>query len=390
MKQRKDEKFFTKRQKIYNDKLTQKMQSKTVMGSKSGKVPNLTMRNKTSNGKRQILGNNNRRMPERNRSNNHNISRTQNTLEERERETEVVVGAVSVSEHKEVKKRAHVRKESPIIKPHKTINKHPSASDLNSNNYEIIDIKNAYNDNPQLETINMINTDEKSIFENEQEHKELRSESGKLEKILSKPYANDVPNTKSRKDEIDNLSLSSHRPTGSEDKGANSSIYGKLESFRDSKISSIVTTPDWKYTGLYKLFNLQYQNYMTNNPKIVGNELKVTEIPKPLSEFIFDKYNDDATVPKPDIFKDSQASIALKYIKKGLKGKINKTYAQDDSSSDEGYQNESNESFAGKCRKYFLRGMDTLKYLMGLLNLHKNYSKILYAYRQNNNEDIMK
>jgi hypothetical protein len=177
-----------------------------------------------------MLGNN-RRLHERDRSSIRSISQGQDRHEENK--NNIMIAVASTPNHQNLNNVITVREESPIIKTRNGLNKHPSAGALPHDTIETVYSRNAYNDRPHPDTTNMVNTDEKSIFELEQK----KSKTGKVGEILQKPYTNEGLNTKPKNDEIENLYLLSDRPTTFGDKAANSSIYGNLESFRDSKLS---------------------------------------------------------------------------------------------------------------------------------------------------------
>jgi hypothetical protein len=81
------------------------------------------------------------------------------------------------------------------------LNRHSSASGLHHDTFETVYSRNAYNEGQHPDTANMVNTDEKSIFELEQQ----KSKTGKVGEILQKPYTNEELNTKPDKDEIENF-----------------------------------------------------------------------------------------------------------------------------------------------------------------------------------------
>jgi len=187
------------------------------------------------------------------------------------------------------------------------------------------------------------------------------------------------------------LSLSSHRLNNEIENRINASLYGKPESSaRDSKSSANSVNLDWTSTGLWKLFNLQYQEHNRGHPLIKNGELVVTRINESLSDFIYRNNASKKSIKKSqNMLNDIESAVALKFIKKGLKVRLNKTIP-DDSSDENKYQNQSDYDFALECKKYFEVGIETLRYLMNLLGLIKNYSKIASAYSSNNYEDVMK
>ena len=52
--------------------------------------------------------------------------------------------------------------------------------------------------------------------------------------------------------------------------------------------------------------------------------------------------------------------------------------------------NETEKEFLKKVDNYFNYGMETLRYLMDLMNANGRFNKILQAYDRNNIEDVMK
>ena len=259
-----------------------------------------------------------------------------------------------------------------------TINKDQLVT-IEASKADTIQTRNAYNDSVQyLGSGQIVNKDEKSIFESNSQKinsMEENSEKGNVIKIIPDPYSNREETKKVKVADQENASMNSSRVNNSIEKGTISSLQGKLESFRDSNRSLSTTLPDWKYSGLYRFFTLLYQENSIGWPRIEEGKIYLTKTYKPLSEFVFEKYYENplpTPLEKSDILKDSQASIALKYIKQGLKRELNKTLPGEETSSEGGYLNESQQDFNYNWqKKYFQIGMDTLKYLMSLLSLHK-------------------
>ena len=107
-------------------------------------------------------------------------------------------------------------------------------------------------------------------------------------------------------------------------------------------------------------------------------KLQLTTLSKTLSDYIFDKYYEEKIQIRADrikdILKDVHASFGLKYIKRGMKERYSQSLQDDGESSDDNkYKNESDEDFLAKVGNYFYLGMETLKYLMDLMNLNKNF-----------------
>ena len=224
---------------------------------------------------------------------------------------------------------------------------------------------------------------------------DLRSESGKVEKVLQSHRTKEDPVVQSRKDEAEEFSLFSHRFQNVKHNRADSSLFDKLESsMKESKASSIGPGIDWASTGLYRLFNLQYQEHARGHPVIKDHKLIVTSLSKTLADFVFERYSSSKkNQDKEDsraILNDVQANVGLKYIKEGIKKRFNRASIGDDSSDDNRYKNESDSDFDKKVQNYFKLGMETLRYLMDLLSLNKNYIKIINSYNPEVYEDVMK
>lgn len=240
-----------------------------------------------------------------------------------------------------------------------------------------------------------------SIFEVEEETKnipnadtERRSECNERAMNIQPPLEintsmrnNDISLVKSKKEETDELSLySSKAPTNQ----LKSSVLGLGEESMTAKPDS-KSNIDWITTGLYRIFKNLYQKYSTGFPKIENKALKLTAIPITLSDHLFDKYYEEKILNRSDrrkdILKDVHAEAGLKYIKRNLSYRYG---AKDQSQINESELDQSFAEFNKVVQNYYQLGMETLKYLMDLLNLSKNYERVLQAYDRNSYEDVLK
>ena len=189
-------------------------------------------------------------------------------------------------------------------------------------------------------------------------------------------YAEDMYNVQSRKDPSEELSLFSQKANNPIIK---SSLNGGVESsLRESRASSLSSHQDWFSTGLYNVFLLNYNKEKGEIPIVHEGKLQLTTLSKTLSDYIFDKYYEEKIQIRADrikdILKDVHASFGLKYIKRGMKERYSQSLQDDGESSDDNkYKNESDEDFLDKVGNYFYLGMETLRYLMDLMNLNKNF-----------------
>ncbi|CAI2384654.1 unnamed protein product [Moneuplotes crassus] len=261
-------------------------------------------------------------------------------------------------------------------------------------NLDTIHTRNAYNDDPNYSaSVKVVTAKENpSIFELQNKSADSKmTETAKLGAENAQTFAKQELTP--RKIEEENISGNTSNIDASDSRYIKSSVNGRLESFRDSKISVSSNLPDWKYSGLYKLFIIQYEKDSKGYPKIEYGNLSLTTLEHTLSEFVYLNYlreNGKAPEKAEEIFNDAKAHSTLKYIRLGMKSETDRPVEADDSSSEGGYRNENEEDFTSNCLKHFQVGMSTLKYVMGLLNLHKNYTKIVHAYRTDSVEDSMK
>jgi hypothetical protein len=236
---------------------------------------------------------------------------------------------------------------------------------------------------------------EKSIQEAKKSHSEKENVNN-LDFKESMVLKEDTPGTKENKIDFTEPYLNESQKASSSHNSAsslhlhkdietriNASLYGKPDSsLHDSKTSS--SAQDWASIGLYKLFNLLYTTHSKGSPHLDEEGLRTTDIPESLTEFVFRKYAKNG----PKIFDEVQANAALKYVKKGIKQRMDRTVG--DSSDGWGHKNQSDVEFRAQWKDYFSKGMDTLRYLMNLLGLSKNYSKIVMVYDNESVEDVMK
>ena len=204
----------------------------------------------------------------------------------------------------------------------------------------------------------------------------------------SKRNNNMFSHIKSGKGDTDELSLySSKVQTGI----VKSSVQGKADNSVTNGESSSKNNIDWITTGLYRAFKNQYQKVLGNHPYIENKELKVTTLDQGMSDLLFEKYYEEKILNRADrrkdILKDVHAEAGLKYIKRNLAFRYGERASQDQSDPclDQSFQ-----EFNKVVHNYYYLGLETLRYLMDMLNLSRNFNRIQNAYDKNTYQDVMK
>lgn len=308
----------SKRQNTSKNESMNKPHSKSVLNNKRLRSPGQNIRLRTSHNSRRALLQNNIARPKQNDSiESRPINRPQatrrkiaeaklNQLSQPQNTTEIDKDII-----KEVKKEKH---QDPIKFENKDIQVNPES--LNNTSSPMI--------KPQEKPIlkNMILDIEDDVISDKTSEKSIQilKTPQKSDKSLSEPVK-DPPPDKTPYYPLQsphiNSTSSLHLQKDLETR-INASLYKPSSSHLSS---TSVSSPDWASLGLHKLFCLLYSPNSRGMPSLNADSLSLTQLPQGLENFVFSKYSKNG----PEIFDETEANVALKYVKKGIKQRLDRT-----------------------------------------------------------------